>query len=40
VSEPDADRRSRFDALFEAHSADVIACCRGAGSASDAQDAI
>lgn len=33
--------RQRFDALFAAHSRDVVACCGWrAGSASDTQDAV
>lgn len=40
VKEEDRERRRRFDALFDAFSADVVAYCGWrAGSASDAQDA-
>jgi RNA polymerase sigma factor (sigma-70 family) len=41
VKEGERERRSRFDALFEAYSADVVAYCGWrASSASDAQDAV
>jgi DNA-directed RNA polymerase specialized sigma24 family protein len=41
VKEGERERGRRFDALFEAYSADVVAYCGWrAGSASDAQDAV
>lgn len=40
VSEHESEQRRRFDALFEAHSADIVAYCTWrAASRSDAQDA-
>lgn len=40
MNEGDRERTRRFEALFEAYGADVVAYCRWrAGSASDAQDA-
>jgi RNA polymerase sigma factor (sigma-70 family) len=41
VSEGESERRRRFDALFGAYSADIVAYCGWrAASASDAQDAV
>jgi RNA polymerase sigma factor (sigma-70 family) len=41
MGERESERRSRFDALFEAYSADIVAYCGWrAGSAGDAQDAV
>jgi RNA polymerase sigma-70 factor (ECF subfamily) len=41
VTEGERERRRRFDALFEAHSSDVVAYCGWrAGSASDAEEAV
>lgn len=41
MSETEHERRRRFDALFEAYGADVVAYCRWrAGSSADAQDAV
>jgi RNA polymerase sigma-70 factor (ECF subfamily) len=41
VKEGERERGRRFDALYEAYSADVVAYCTWrAGSASDAQDAV
>ena len=41
MTEAQSERRQRFDALFAAHSSDIVAYCGWrAGSASDAQDAV
>jgi len=41
VTEDERERRRRFDALYEAYSADIVAYCTWrADSASDAQDAV
>lgn len=41
MSQPDGERRRRFDALFESYSSDIVAyCCWRASSAADAQDAV
>ena len=41
MTEADTGRQQRFDALFAAHSSDIVAYCSWrAGSASDAQDAV
>jgi RNA polymerase sigma-70 factor (ECF subfamily) len=41
MSQREADRRQRFDALFESYSSDIVAYCRWrAASTSDAQDAV
>jgi RNA polymerase sigma-70 factor (ECF subfamily) len=41
MREGDCERRVRFDALFAAHSADIVAYCSWrAGSTGDAQDAV
>ena len=41
MKDPDNQRRLRFDALFAAHSSDIVAYCGWrAASASDAQDAV
>ena len=41
MNEGERERRRRFDALFEAYGADIVAyCIWRAGSASDAQDAV
>jgi DNA-directed RNA polymerase specialized sigma24 family protein len=34
------ERKRRFDALFEAHSSDVVAYCGWRAGAGDAQDAV
>jgi RNA polymerase sigma factor (sigma-70 family) len=40
ITEPESERRRRFDALFASYSSDIVAYCGWRAGASDAQDAV